>query len=108
MKDALSLHALIAVRITEIEAEMKAIGYWSADPLPEKAYNFRKAFAMDTMAFAEWLQFVFVPRVKAIVDQRGELPAQSQVGTQAVREFDGDSRAGRLVTLLCEFDRLFD
>ncbi len=30
------------------------------------------------------------------------------VGTQAVREFDGDSNAVKLVSLLSEFDELFN
>ena len=93
--------------IDEIEAEMKRIGYWSADPLPEEAYDFREAFAMDTMAFSQWLQFILIPRVHQIIAEGGEFPANSMVGAQAMREFDGDADAAHLVSLLGEFDRLF-
>ncbi len=101
-------YAQVTAKIAAIEAEMKRIGYWSAEPLPEGAYAFRQAFAMDTMAFGQWLQFIFISRVKSIIEQRGAFPAQSQVGTQAVREFDGDQQAAHLVSLLCEFDSLFN
>ncbi len=94
--------------IAEIEVEMKAIGYWSAEPLPESAYQFRKAFGMDTMAFSQWLQFIFIPRVRQIVAERGQFPERSMVAAQAVREFDGDPNASRLLSLLSDFDRLFD
>lgn len=107
-KTPASLYTQAATQIAEIEAEMNRIGYWCAEPLPESAYDFHMAFAMDTMAFVQWLQFVFVPRVKSIIQQRGEFPASSQVGAQAIREFDSDPQAGRLVSLLCEFDSLFD
>jgi uncharacterized protein YqcC (DUF446 family) len=96
---------LVKQRIDEIEAEMKRIGYWSDTPLPPEAYNFRQAFAMDTMAFSQWLQFVFVPRVNQLVQSGGAFPARSQVGAQAVRDFDGADEASRLVSLLSEFDR---
>ena len=99
---------LIKTIIAEIEAEMKRIGSWSADPLPDEAYAFRQAFAMDTMTFSQWLQFVLIPRVYAILDEKGEFPERSRVGTQAIREFDGDERASRLVQLLNEFDWLFN
>jgi uncharacterized protein YqcC (DUF446 family) len=102
------LYAQAAAKIADLETEMNRIGYWSAEPLPDSAYDFREAFAMDTMAFGQWLQFIFVPRVKAIVEQHGAFPASSQVGTQAVREFDGSPQAARLVSLLCEFDGLFN
>jgi uncharacterized protein YqcC (DUF446 family) len=96
------------VKISEIEAEMKRIGYWSANPLPEEAYDFHEAFAMDTMAFPQWLQFILVPRVRQIIEEEGAFPPKSMVGAQAVREFDGDENASQLVSLLGEFDDLFD
>jgi uncharacterized protein YqcC (DUF446 family) len=100
-------YATVSAALDAIEAEMKSIGYWSAGDLPPEAYDFHQAFAMDTMAFAQWLQFVFVPHVRALVAQRGEFPAQSMVAAQAVREFDGDANASRLVSLLSGFDALF-
>jgi uncharacterized protein YqcC (DUF446 family) len=96
---------LVKQRIDAIEAEMKYIGYWSDMPLPPEAYNFHQAFAMDTMAFSQWLQYVFVPRVNQLVASGGPFPTRSQVGAQAVREFDGANEASRLVSLLSEFDR---
>jgi uncharacterized protein YqcC (DUF446 family) len=95
-------------RINEIEAEMKSIGYWQDDPLPPEAYNFTRAFGGDTMAFSQWLQFIFILRVRSIIAEKGQFPSRSMVGAQAVREFDGDDRADRLVRLLNEFDALFD
>ena len=94
--------------IAEIEAEMKRTGYWSTQPLPAEAYDFRQAFAMDTMTFPQWLQFVLIPRVRQIIDEQGAFPAHSMVGTQAIREFDGDENAAQLVALLNKFDHLFD
>ena len=36
--------------------------------------------ALDTMAFSQWLQFILIPRVRAIIAQRGQFPPRSQVG----------------------------
>jgi uncharacterized protein YqcC (DUF446 family) len=104
-KEAIYRRALDS--ISRIEAEMKRIGYWSAEPLPQAAYEFHQAFAQDTMTFVQWLQFILVPRVHQIIEQRGEFPTSSMVGAQAVREFDGDTDAATLVQLLIEFDSLF-
>jgi uncharacterized protein YqcC (DUF446 family) len=90
-----------------IEAEMKRAGLWQSEPLPEDAYQFRQAFAMDTMAFSQWLQFIFVPRVRQIIGTGEAFPSTSMVGAQAVREFDTVPEAGELVRLLSEFDALF-
>lgn len=106
-KSSNSLYSKAERKISEIEAEMKRIGYWSDEPLPEEAYEFQQAFAMDTMAFSQWLQFILIPRVRTIIEEKDDFPSDSMVGTQAVREFDGDATASGLVTLLSEFDDLF-
>jgi len=90
-----------------IEAEMRRIGYWQNQPLRPEQMQFKQAFAMDTMAFTQWLQFIFLPRVREAAASN-QFPSGSSVGTQAVREFDGDPNAGNLTTLLAEFDALFD
>jgi|SRR5215471_6223956 len=90
-----------------IEAEMRRIGFWQNEPLRPEQMEFTQAFAMDTMTYAQWLQFVFLPRVREAA-AANQFPSGSNVGTQAVREFDGSPEAGDLITLLAEFDALFD
>lgn len=97
----------VHIKLEEIVAEMKRIGYWQEEPLRPEQYDFRSAFAMDTMTFSQWLQFIFVPRVEQILDSQGTFPSRSQVGTQAIREWDGVPEAAHLVELLCAFDALF-
>jgi uncharacterized protein YqcC (DUF446 family) len=96
----------IASAADRIEAEMRRLGAWQDNPLQPEQYQFHQAFAMDTMAFTQWLQFVFLPRVREAVASR-EFPTTSMVGAQAVREFDGWDEAGELVRILSEFDALF-
>ncbi len=86
---------------------MRRIGYWQSEPLRPEQMEFTQAFAVDTMNFAQWLQFVFLPQVRAAAASN-QFPSDSSVGTQAVREFDGDPNADQLVELLTEFDALFE
>ena len=102
-------YAAVGHKIAEIEAEMRRAGMWRDGPLRPEQYNFARAFAMDTMAFDQWLQFIFIPRVKEIIEARGAFPAGSMVAAQAVREFDTDPRyTPRLGQLLSEFDAMFN
>lgn len=90
-----------------IEAELRRIGYWQSEPLRAEQMEFTQAFAMDTMTFVQWLQFVFLPRVREAA-AANQFPSGSSVGAQAVREFDGDPNADHLTSLLSEFDALFE
>ena len=93
-------------KIAAIEEEMRHRDFWQAEPLQPEQYQFSEAFAMDSMAFSQWLQFIFIPRVKDSAAS-GQFPSKSEVAAQAVREFDGVQEASDLVTLLSEFDALF-
>ena len=98
----------VEIILGEIISEMKRIGYWSEAPLPDEAFQFTQAFAMDTMTFPQWLQHILIPRVNSILDEKGDFPDKSMVGTQAIREIDGDETASTLVHLLNEFDRIIN
>ena len=99
-------HSLIQTQIDAIEAEFKRLGWWSAEPLAAEAFENMGPFGQNTMSYSQWLQFVFVPRVRDAIRSL-DFPGSSQVGIQAIREFDGLDEAGRLIELLCEFDSLF-
>jgi uncharacterized protein YqcC (DUF446 family) len=85
---------------------MRHIGFWQAEPLQAEQYDFRAAFAGDTMSFSQWLQFIFIPNVKRAA-ANANFPSKSEVGVKAVREFDGMDEASKLVGYLAEFDALF-
>jgi len=65
-----------------IEAEMRRIGWWQNAPLRPEQLHFKQAFAMDTMTLAQWLQFIFLPRVREAAASN-EFPSGSSVGAHA-------------------------
>jgi uncharacterized protein YqcC (DUF446 family) len=97
----------VETKLNEIEAEMHSIGMWQLSPLRPEQLEFAEAFGADTMAFSQWLQFVFVPRVRQAI-AADQFPGSSSVGVKAVREFDTEPNASRLTKLLSEFDKLFE
>lgn len=99
--------AAVELAIDGIEAELKAQGWWSAEEPSPEIFEDMGPFGQNTMALQQWLQFVFVPRVREAIES-GEFPSASQVGAYAVRDLDGNHDADQLVSLLCEFDALFD
>lgn len=94
----------LARQLDAVEAELRRLGWWQAQsPAPEQL-RFTQAFGADTMAFTQWLQFVFLPNAREAVAGKRALPRRSMVGAQAVREFDGDEDAEHLCALLSSFD----
>jgi len=88
-----------------IEQELRGLGWWQSEPPPPSAFESRRAFYGDTMAFSQWLQFVLLARIRSIVAESGAFPADSSVGSYAVRELDGQDEAHALIQVLIEFDQ---
>lgn len=97
----------VSGQVAKIEAELKAAGLWQEEPLRPEQYEFSQAFAMDTMSFAQWLQFVFLQRVREAIAENA-FPSRSMVAAQAVRKFDTVPNAGEVVSALAEFDALIE
>lgn len=96
----------VLMQLEHIEAEMRRIGMWQQFPLAPEQYDFRAAFAADTMSFTQWLQFIFIPNARAAAG-KNQFPAESHVAAQAAREFDTVPETSHLVKLLSDFDALF-
>lgn len=81
--------AALAEAVDAVEAELRRMGWWrDSAPEPERM-QFRQPFGMDTLAFSEWLQFVFVPAARSMVAGERPLPPSSMLAPHAVREYDG-------------------
>ena len=76
-------YAIAAEWANRIESAMREAGMWQDKPLPDEAYQFTRAFAMDTMAFSQWLQFIFLDRIRSIVAERGKFPQKSEVAVRS-------------------------
>ena len=92
-------------QLEKIEAELRHLGLLVGSIQPAVIVN--SAFGMAEMPFEHWLVKVFLPRAYE-ASERNQWPPKSQVGTAAIRNFDGQNEYEFLVTLLCEFDRVVE
>lgn len=97
----------IAERLIDLEASLRQLGMWSESPPPEEALASQQPFAVDTLAFSEWLQFVFLPRIYATLEAGSALPESCAVAPMAEESFRGQQReTGSLIDVLRELDEL--
>lgn len=69
----MSVHVEIAWLLIDIEAELRRLQQWQAEPPSPQALASTEPFCVDTMTFVQWLQFVFLPRMHALA-AAGRLP----------------------------------
>jgi uncharacterized protein YqcC (DUF446 family) len=98
----------VRARLDAVIAAMQAHGAWDVARPDPAAFADMGAFGGNTMAFAQWLRFVFVPNVEALITAGGPWPESSSVAVRAVREGDTDPVIAALVDSLAAFDALFE
>ncbi len=75
----MSRYAEIGALLIDLEAVMRNSGLWaSEEPTPE-ALASTQPFCVDTLALEAWLQFVFIPRIRASVEGQAAMPAQCEI-----------------------------
>ena len=79
----------IAELLIDIEAELRQLQLWEADPPPPEALASNQPFAIDTLSFPQWLQFIFIPTIYTLLEQERALPEQCAIAPMADEFFRG-------------------
>ncbi|MDE9494941.1 YqcC family protein [Xenorhabdus bovienii] len=70
----MNIEKQILLKLQLIEADMKAAGLWRSHPPKPEAFESTEPFSLDTMSAEEWLQWVLIPRMRAMIEQNANLP----------------------------------
>lgn len=105
----MSDNAVLTDLIDELEEALRVLGAWRTTPPPAEAFESQVPFSADTMAFTEWLQWVFIARFRALLEGGHPLPAQCNVtpmAEEALKGMDGD--ISPVLEALARIDARFD
>ncbi|MEN0039043.1 MAG: YqcC family protein [Cellvibrio sp.] len=93
--------------LMDIEKELRELQLWDADMISEEALASEQPFAVDTMTFPQWLQFIFLPRLYFMIEQQLQLPNNCGVAPMAEQYFSVlNLNSSPLIGHLRRIDRL--
>tara|TARA_B110000285_G_C14935025_1_gene519160 strand:- start:421 stop:744 length:324 start_codon:yes stop_codon:yes gene_type:complete len=81
------LHQDVLREIGILQLELQAAGLWSDISPSEDAFLSNEPFCYDQMGLAEWLQWIFIPRLSYLVEIEGQLPRKSSIHPMAEEAF---------------------
>ncbi|WP_263264422.1 YqcC family protein [Pseudomonas sp. RIT-PI-S] len=93
----------IADQLLLIEQALRQAGWWADSPPSVEALASPEPFCIDTLQFEEWLQWIFLPRMKLIVENGLALPDAS--GILAMAEMIYVNRPGEAIALMASLRR---
>ncbi len=97
----------VADCLLRIEMELRQLRLWEPERPPREAFASTEPFCIDTLAFTQWLQFVFLERMAMMIESGQPLPAVSGIAPMAEEYFRGRKESGLgLIRELEAVDRL--
>jgi len=100
-------HIAVAEILIDIEKELRVLQLWEADAPSAEALASTQPFAVDTLNFAQWLQFIFIPRLYLMIEAEAALPTNCGVAPMAEQYFSVQNLpSAQLITSLRKIDTL--
>ena len=99
---------LLLALLINLETEIREMGLWEPQSPPASAFDSQVPFCYDTMNFAQWLQWVFIARFRAILEGSHPLPQNCDVVPMAEEYFSKmELNSDAIVSLLRQLDQEF-
>lgn len=93
--------------LSDLERELRAQGRWDAVAPSADALRSTQPFAVDTLSFDQWLQWILLPRMHELLRRQLPLPGSCAMQPMADEVYDStDSGGARIAGILAEIDRL--
>ncbi|MEX2961369.1 YqcC family protein [Microbulbifer sp. TYP-18] len=95
----------LADQLLRLEAELRRLKLWSLERPTAEALASTEPFCLDTLTLPQWLQFVFLPRMRQLVESGQPLPQRCGIAPVAEEFFENSGRFHALIEQLREIDR---
>lgn len=80
-------YIILAELLIDIEKELRGLQLWESDIPSAEALSSSQPFAVDTLNFPQWLQFIFIPRLYVMIEHNADLPNNCGIAPMAEQYF---------------------
>lgn len=100
-----SVYIRLETALQQLQQVMINHGEWQAIAPSADAFASESPFCADTMTFSQWLQWLFIPRLQALIDAQGTLPSNCAVAPMAdVSYMDDETKRDQMTQALSQVD----
>lgn len=94
------------VLLLQLETQLREGEFWQNHYPPAAALASQQPFAVDTLTFVQWLQFIFIPRLQALIDAEQPLPTNIAVSPMAEQALNSTPPELEIVSTIQQLDIL--
>jgi uncharacterized protein YqcC (DUF446 family) len=101
------IHQQCSKLLVQLEQDLKQLQLWSEQAPSNDQLNSVQPFAVDTLAFEQWLQFIFIPKMTMLVNSQSQLPTSMAIHPMAEESFNQQNESfNALLTTIKQIDQL--
>lgn len=100
------LHTQTNALLSALQDLMKESGIWQATRPSNSAFESTMPFCCDTMSFENWLQFVFIPKMRILVSNHQALPCNILIKPMAEESFGRQDSLRAVIEAIGKIDQL--
>ncbi len=105
-------HSLLASYLLKLENALQQHALWSAGSPSQQQLSSLQPFCLDTLTIEQWLQFILIPRLSALLATGAELPKipadHGMTGMVDLTFSQRNIRANEVVDLIRAIDSLLE
>ncbi|MGB5198611.1 MAG: YqcC family protein [Sedimenticolaceae bacterium] len=99
----------LRVLLNSLESELRLQGRWDSLSPPEAALRSTQPFAVDTLEFDQWLQWILLPKLHDLLLRQQPLPASCAIEPMAEECYGPDDpTTTRIVSIIAQIDALLN
>ena len=92
--------------LVQLTALLQKHALWQSEPIDAEALLSNTPFCHDTMAFEQWLQFIFIPKLVEMINQQRSLPSKISLTPMAEEAFKHLSTSTKpLIDIIRKIDK---
>ena len=101
-------HKNVEILLKKLEQNLREAMLWSNSVPSLNALQSQLPFAVDTLSFEQWLQFIFIPKMSEIVSTQSALPESLTLLPMAEQSFGVADHHFDVIEAIRQIDLVFE
>ncbi|MDE1209600.1 YqcC family protein [Vibrio aestuarianus] len=102
----MTINTELARALTQLETELRQCGVWQPQSPSREALMSNEPFAIDTLAPEQWLQWVFIPKMLALLEQQATLPSGFSIAPYFEETWKHQPEFSKVIALVTYIDEV--